>query len=270
MNQCQTHNLGVKIVAAAHPGSPNSKLLDGSITSIYDTEAATLRTYALRGCNKLTSAAFLELNSIPEYAFTNCSTLSELNVPKVVQIANGNPFNGCTNLKIVNFPSLQQTAFGNGTYFEDVTFGATDLSGVSIQGSVTLKQMSIPNAVTVSATFCAGCTSLESVNAPELQSTIYTSTGSYASFKGCSSLQSINFPKIKTVAQQTFSGCASLMSITLGSTDNAVTGIGSNALSSVPTGCSITIYTSDGNALTSNSPWGWAGNPATDINWQQA
>ena len=61
MNQCQTHNLGVHIAAVAQPGSPDSKLLDGSITSIYNTEAVTLRHSACRGCIQMTSATFTEI-----------------------------------------------------------------------------------------------------------------------------------------------------------------------------------------------------------------
>lgn len=96
----------------------------------------------------------------------------------------------------------------------------------------------------------------------ELELPNLVSLGNYAlststSAAGSSSpLKVIDLPKIQTIGTYAFRYRSTLESVTLGSIGNPVTSIGTNAFS----GCtqstlSITIYTSDGSAL-SGSPWG--------------
>ena len=246
MNLCQTHNIGVYVAAASQPKSPDSALLDGSITTIYDTEAVVLRSRALAGCTNLTSATFTVLAVLSnQNEFNGCSNLSEFIAPELVSVSNSNSFAGCTNLKIVNFPKLNSASFYTAGYFEEVTLGTADVSGVIFEGNTHIRRVSLPNATTMSWKLVDTCSALEYFYAPCLPS---VPGGGSGPFYKCNSLRTLQF----------------------GSPGHAVNSINSQGLAGVPASCNITIYTADGQPLTTNSPWGWTGNPTTDIDWRQA
>jgi hypothetical protein len=123
-----------------------------------------------------------------------------------------------------------------------------------------------------------GCTGLRTITAPNLRiigngvkgnaSETNTSNGV---FTGCTALTSVAFTAIETVGSYAFRGCTLLSSIQLGSPGHAVASIGANAFQNVPSDCSITVYTANGQPLTNSaSAYGWGGNALTDINWQPA
>ena len=296
MNQCQTHNLGVHIAAAGQPGSPNSRLLDGSITSIYDTEAVTLHAGACQNCTQLASAAFTELTTLTGgNEFKGCVALASFSAPKLVSISGSGTFSGCTSLTAANFPSLMTWSSTSGN-FTEITLGASSVSSVITPSSV--KRITANNAAdtcacynNVNLEYYSGTSATQIVNYPNTSNAPGSFTGctklaevhldnvvtvSGRAFKGCSSLQTLSLKSCQTVGGEAFASCVNLGSLQLGSPGHAVTSIGSNALQNVPTSLngepvSITIYTADGQPLTSNtSAYGWGGNAQTDINWQQA
>ena len=296
MNLCQTHNLSVHIAAASHPGSPDSKLLDGSITSIYDTEAVTLRPAVLQDCAQLASATFTELTTLTGgNEFNGCAALESFSAPKLASITGSSTFSGCTSLTIATFPRLTTWSSPSGS-FTELVFGTSGSVG-SLKFPNSVKRITADNTGGVIPCYNKG--NLEYYSGTSATATSYYTTvsgapGSFAgcsrllevhldnvvtvaesSFRGCSSLPILILPSCKTVAQSAFESCVNLGTLQLGSSGHAVTSIGSKALLNVPTSLngqpvSITISTVDGQPLATNSPWGWAGNPATDINWQQA
>lgn len=98
---------------------------------------------------------------------------------------------------------------------------------------------------------------LEELELPNLVSLGNYALSASTSTAGSSSpLKVIDLPKIQALGTYAFRYRSTLETVTLGSVGNPVTSISSNAFS----GCtqstlSITIYTSDGSAL-SGSPWG--------------
>ena len=98
---------------------------------------------------------------------------------------------------------------------------------------------------------------LEELELPNLVSLgNYALSASTSSAGSSSPLKVIDLPKIQTIGTYAFRYRSTLESLTLGSVGNPVTSIGTNAFNScTQSTLSITIYTSDGSAL-SGSPWG--------------
>ena len=146
-----------------------------------------------------------------------------------------------------------------------------------------------------------GCTALQTVNMPKLQSINQKDSGGL--FNNCSSITSLNFPELTTISAgrstnnsysypfnactgittvtmpklsiittQIYSGgvfylCTGLTSVQLGSDGHPVVSIGAKTFSGcTQSGLTITIYTTGGAAL-SGSPWGATN--ATII-WEEA
>lgn len=131
---------------------------------------------------------------ILEYAFSGCTTFTELNLPSCIEIRKY-AFQNCTSLKSVNLPVWVENDC------EDYA------SGYVFAYCTALETVNMPLAIQIDAGMFYGCTSLEKVNA----------TVEYVgkdAFNGCSKLQGISL-KDAYICENAFLNCTSLKNIKL-------------------------------------------------------
>lgn len=115
----------------------------------------------------------LNVTSIGDYAFRNCTSLTNITIP-----------NGVTNIGI--------SAFGNCSSLTTVTIpdSVTAIGGSAFGNNSSLTTVTIPDSVTaIGSSAFRNCSNLTSVNIPDS----VTHIGGYA-FSDCSSLTSITIP----------------------------------------------------------------------------
>ena len=209
------------------------------------------------------------VTSIRDYAFSDCSSLSEVKIPSSVTSIGSGAFSGCSSLGEVEIPS-SMTSIG-----ERAFSGCSNLSGVKIPSSVTnirsgafsgcssLSEIEISSSVTyIGSGAFSGCSSLSKINVsknnleyssvlgvlfnkdktelirfPNRKNGKYEIPNSVTSigigaFSGCSSLSEIEIPSnVTSIGNRAFSDCSSLSEIEIPS---SVTSIETSAFS----GCS--------------------------------
>mgnify|MGYP004500748397 CR=1 FL=1 len=159
-------------------------------------------------------------NTIGNYAFYGCKSLTNVIIPSNVTKIGKDAFNFCESLTSVNIPS-SVTKIG-----EDAFGFCTSLTSVNIPSNVT----------DIGLAAFRNCTSLTSVNIPSSVTLI-----DYATFSDCSSLTSIKIPSsVTTIGGSAFEGCTSLTSVKIPS---SVTEIGEKAFAECNSLKSIYVYT---------------------------
>ena len=140
------------------------------------------------------------VTTIGDYAFFNCSGLTNIDIPNSVTTIGLSAFSGCKRLTNINI-SNSVTTIGYYAFF--------NCSG--------LTNIDIPNSVTTIADYAFyNCSGLTNIDIPNSVTTI----GDYA-FSGCSNLTNINISNsVKTIENHAFYNCSGLTNITVAS-DNA-------------------------------------------------
>ena len=197
-------------------GNGNTVTIDNLKYKIYD-DTASLVGYTDTPENLVISKNIsyegytLNVTSIGESAFSDCTSLTSVTIPDSVTSIGDSAFYNCTSLTSVTIPD-NVTSIGDSAFSD-----CTSLTSITIPDSVT----SISNFAFYK------CTSLTSVTVPDS----VTSIGNYA-FNGCTSLTSVTIPNsVTNIGESAFNGCTSLTSVTI---PDSVTSIGHSALS----GCS--------------------------------
>ena len=128
---------------------------------------------AFSDCSSLTSIEIPNsVTSIGWYAFYNCSSLTSIEIPDSVTSIGGAAFWGCSSLTSIKIPD-SVTSIGERAFYD----------------CSSLTSITIPNSVTsIGGSAFNGCSSLTSIEIPNS----VTSIGWYA-FSRCSSLTSINY-----------------------------------------------------------------------------
>ncbi len=213
----------------------------GSYTSFYSDYTI------FKGCTALTTVYIGEnVESIPEYAFYNCTSLVSVDFAGNSSLASigKNAFNNCTSLASITMPesvtSIGDRAFYNCTSLESIDFGdnssLTSIGGSAFNNCTRLASITMPESVTSIGDYAfSSCESLESVDFGDNSS--LASIGNYA-FEDCTSLVSITMPEsVTSIGNYAFYKCTSLESITI---PESVTSIGWNAFE----GCTslATVY----------------------------
>lgn len=147
--------------------------------------------------------------------FNNCSNLSTVNLPKVVNTYNGVYFDNCPNLHTINLTALRNMNFRLGRlpkleYFSvpacvSITFGAA-FSNTGI------KRLIFPALKSINGAVFQNTATLEKINIEELE---YAPDGYL--FANCKKLELINLPKLSNLGNNAFEGCDTLSYAYLGS-----------------------------------------------------
>jgi hypothetical protein len=137
----------------------------------------------------LKSVAGSNVETIGQYAFYGCTSLTEVNLPEATDIGN-NAFQGCTTLEEVSLPN------------------ATTISSRAFYGCASLTEVSLPSATTIGAYAFSDCDALETLSLPNA-----TSIGAnvfYESFNGVVSLTIILGKAAPTLGVTMFSYVSSM------------------------------------------------------------
>ena len=199
-----------------------------SLSSYYDNPAPW---YSQRDSIKKISISHL-VTSIGEYAFYNCTNLTDFSVPNSITSIGSYAFSSCQNLKSVYIDDISSFCS-----IRFIGYSSNPLSnGANLYVDNNLvKHLEIPSSVTsIGHSAFEGCTSLTSVSIPSS----VTSIGSWA-FHGCSSLSSVSISNsVTSIGDSAFSSCINLSNILI---PNSVSYIGYAAFSNCTNLSSINI-----------------------------
>ena len=230
---------------------------DGSITSIGDAVCDLnsnniIGNMAFTFCSNLTGITIPKsVTRISDIAFAACSSLISVTIPDRVTDIGFGVFTLCTSLTSVTIPdsvtSIGDAAFDRCTSLTSITipYGVTSIGNSAFNDCTSLASITIPDSVTsIGDDAFYGCDSLTSIVIPDS----VTSIGGWV-FMDCSSLTSITISdSVTSINLMTFSGCTSLMNITI---PDSVTSIGYYAFEDCEGLTSVTI----GNSVTSISSY---------------
>ena len=166
-----------------------------------------IASYAFSRCTSLTDITIPDsVTMIGDYAFATCNSLTEIKIPNNVKSIGGCVFWFCGSLKNVTIPD-SVTMIGDKAFF-----GCTSLTDITIPGSVTM----IGNAAFV------GCKSLTDITISDG----VTMIGNKA-FSGCTSLTDITISDgVTSIGGSAFYNCPKLLDVTI---PDSVTNIGDYA-----------------------------------------
>ena len=176
------------------------------------SEITSLGWYAFSNCTSLTSINLPSLTTAGESCFSNCPSLTTVNLPSLTT-AGEECFYYCTSLTTVNFPSL--TTAGEDCFSNCASLTSVNLPSLTTVGDScfyncdSLTTVDLPLLITSGEDCFSDCTSLTSVNLPVL------TTASGQCFSWCTNLTTINLPSLTTAGQYCFGGCTSLTLIDL-------------------------------------------------------
>ena len=193
--------------------------------------------YAFSGCSSLTNITIpSNVTSIGDYAFSGCSSLTSITIPDSVTSIGEWAFHNCSQLQSVTFePNSKLESIGDHAFG-----GCSSLITITIPSSVTsigewafydcssLTSITIPSNVTsIGEKAFWGCNSLESLTLPFIDTYLgyYFGSSSYTRYVP-ESLKTIIILSGTSIPEDAFYKCSSLRSITIPS---SVTSIGEDA-----------------------------------------
>ena len=126
------------------------------------------------------------VTEIGQYAFLDCTGLTNVVIPNTVTHILSGAFGRCTNLTSVDIPN-SVISIGEYTFIDGYGTGLTVVQMGAFYGCTSITSVSIPSSVTLigSSTFW-GCSNLTSVTIPSSTDTI-----GYLAFRDCENLRSV-------------------------------------------------------------------------------
>ena len=204
-------------------------------------QPSVIDSYKFSSKGEHTARYILRNTSIGNSAFTNCVSLTSINVPNGVTSIGYDAFNGCYNLTSCTIgsgvTSIGERAFRNCSRLTSVTIpdSVTSIDEYAFYNCDELTSINIPSGVTsISEAAFYGCYGLTSCT---IGSGV-TSIDEYA-FYNCSSLTSINIPSgVTSIGNNAFYRCYGFTSIEI---PDSVTSIGDYAFNGCTNITSIDI-----------------------------
>ena len=158
------------------------------------------------------------VTSIGNNAFSNCISLTRINIPDSVTSIGNNAFYDCYSLTQINIPD-SVTSIGAYAFYDcysltqiNIPDSVTSIGNNAFQYCYSLTQINIPDSVTSIENYAFQyCYSLTSINIPDSVTSIKT----YA-FQYCFSLTRINIPdSLTSIGAYAFQYCYSLTRINI-------------------------------------------------------
>ena len=169
-------------------------------TVIISDGVTSIGNYAFSGCTSLTEVTIPgSVTRIGAWAFEGCTSLAEVTIPESVTEIGAFAFSGCTSLTEVIIPE-----------------GVTVIDGGTFSKCTSLAEVTIPGSVTEIESFAfEGCTSLAEVTIPENLTNI-----GLDAFRGCTSLVEVTIPESVTKMDVgAFYGCSNLKTLNYNAAD---------------------------------------------------
>ncbi len=165
----------------------------------------TIPSYACAGMNRLTTVIFetntegiCEIAEVGNYAFRNCTALTEIVLPAGLKAIGNNVFDGCGLLTKVDLPtglaSLGEYAFRNCSALAEINLpdGLTEISRGAFQNCAALQRIDFNQVTTVRTNAFDGCASLAAIDFKSVN------VLENSAFNRCNALESIEFPSTVT------------------------------------------------------------------------
>ena len=174
--------------------SPATQKKDSVKKVVIEDDVTSIGNYAFSGCSSLTDITLpSSVTSIKSCAFYKCSQLASIEIPSSVTSIGNSAFKNCTGLTSITI-SDRVTSIGNYVFW-----GCSNLTSIVIPDSVT----------SIGVLAFNDCSSLTSITIPDS----VTSIG-YAAFSDCSSLKIISLSCKSTLKKSDFGDQADLVSYT--------------------------------------------------------
>ena len=189
-----------------------------------------IRDYAFSDCSSLSNIVISDsVTDIGDGAFWGCSSLSNIVIPDSVTAIGDFAFLDCSSLSKIVIPNsvtkIGDYAFSDCSSLSNIVIpdSVTSIGDYAFGGCSSLSKIVIPNSVTKIGDYAfSDCSSLSKIVIPNS----VTSIGDYA-FRGCSSLSNIVIPdSVTSIGDYAFFDCSSLPNIVI---PNSVTSIGDYA-----------------------------------------
>ena len=186
---------------------------------VIEKGVTTIGEYAFCNCTSLTDITISDsVTSIGDDAFYNCSSLTSITIPKNVTSIGESVFENCSSLTDITIPdrvtSIGNWAFLNCSSLTSITIPdrVTSIGNYAFYNCSGLTSITIPDSVTsIGDGAFSECSSLTDIVIPSSVTSIRSST-----FYGCSSLTSITIPdKVTSIGNSAFKNCSSLTNITI-------------------------------------------------------
>ena len=201
----------------SYDGSPTDIIIPATVTfGETELEVTSIGNYAFYECSSLTSIEIPSgVTSIGSEAFNACSSLTSIEIPSGVTSIGGSAFSGCSSLTNISFgENSQLTSIVDGAFYGcssltsiEIPSGVTSIGSEAFRDCFSLTIIEIPSGVTSIGNGVFGdCYSLTGIEIPSG----VTSIGDVA-FYGCSSLTSIEIPSgVTSIGSSAFYSCSSL------------------------------------------------------------
>ncbi|MBR6902956.1 MAG: leucine-rich repeat protein [Clostridia bacterium] len=202
-------------------------LVVGCKNSIIPDSVTSIGSYAFSGCSSLTNITIPDsVTEIGEAAFGGCTSLTSVTIPNGVTIIGYKAFSDCTGLTNITMPnsvtSVSSAVFSGCSSLTSIIIpnDVTEIAFSTFLNCTSLTSVTIPDSVTKIDVYAfRGCTGLTSITIPNSVTAIC-----YGGFWGCTGLENITIPDSVTyIGEHAFEGCTGLASVTIG---NSVTSIG--------------------------------------------
>ena len=174
---------------------------------------------AFQNCTSLVSAEFPKVVSIGNMAFQYCTSLTSVEFPETTSIGAW-AFQYCTDLASAEFPKVVN--IGNMAFFfcsSLVSIESANITNIN-EGTfwhcTSLVSVEFPNVTSIGNSAFQDCPSLVSITFPQVTSF------DHGAFSGCTSLVSVEFPASATILDSSFAGCTMLTQFTLTGTSSSL------------------------------------------------